>query len=551
MTNEPSHSDISASPATITCSSDHVSPDAEHPADEATQRIAQHWSESTGQRNVLAINEANDGRWVEHWTPEVSTTFAVQVPDHVVAIDCDYAPRSPESLFLGDLVDRLREADVPFVLCNSGGAGRQHLFVVTDGERSAKRLGSRASAAGLDVRRMIRLPGSPHRSGNGRSIVTEIGTAPRGSASPWAQAADVLCTPGASRTASDRLERLLLPPIPAHVHVALSHGHERAGFPSASEARAAVAVAVVRARLPFAYLVKLLTSPKNELSKSMLRRSSHKWRSQELRRLWQFANGKVGAREKEARRLVPGWLADVDASGFSGRNGLMTVAVAEHLARLAALRLSPMVAESVGGVAAGTNSSKRTARRALNALVSAGLLERAVTPTAVRATVWRLRRTYRSSGTRSWVALGTLGDLGDDLVLVAGRSVIRVVRAVLDGAETAHDVAEHVGCTPSAARSAIYRARRHGLLQPRQLKAAPQILEVCARLAYPVRGRRQSKYVRLDVERALRQGQRRSETEATVSRPMNMSLTPGKAVARKTLAAERQHNTTTHDGETR
>lgn len=93
--------------------------------------------------------------------------FAVDVDEDVVAVDVDL-PEHDEGTDL--LIETARLRGLVPVVCASGRSGHRHVFIRAGGNEG-KQLRSLAQALGLDVRRFIRPPLSPHRAGEPVSLL--------------------------------------------------------------------------------------------------------------------------------------------------------------------------------------------------------------------------------------------------------------------------------------------------------------------------------------------------------------------------------------------
>ncbi|MDP9329836.1 MAG: hypothetical protein M3P11_04240 [Actinomycetota bacterium] len=115
-----------------------------------------------GQALVIDENNRSNG-----WTPildaiQTGICFAVDVAFNIIALDADSCGQSRA---IEAIADFLIDLDIEPVVLASGGVDRSHLFACITDEALLYDIKERARGRGVDVRRFIRPPASPHRQG--------------------------------------------------------------------------------------------------------------------------------------------------------------------------------------------------------------------------------------------------------------------------------------------------------------------------------------------------------------------------------------------------
>ncbi|MCB1006482.1 MAG: MarR family transcriptional regulator, partial [Acidimicrobiales bacterium] len=178
--------------------------------------------------------------------------FAVKVRPEVLALDADTHDLAEAAR---DIADEMERSGLEPVVVASGRPDNVHVLVAIDDAEIRERWCQRAKNAGIDVRRTIRPPLSPHRLG----LTTELlhPTSPlearRRLQRPRCGASD----PQARQDLSKGIRRLL------------RYGDTSQEFPSRSEGIQAFTTACVNAGRPFAYFKAALLNPKNALGQKV------------------------------------------------------------------------------------------------------------------------------------------------------------------------------------------------------------------------------------------------------------------------------------------
>lgn len=446
---------------------------------------------------------------------EAGACIATTAADHLVAVDID---QPDDHALVHAVATAARNAGLGAVTVNSGRPGHQHLWINTGNQHATRQhLTSLFRQHGWDVRTVIRPPGIPHRTGTAAAtnpadtttVINELTNTRTATALQAANAtaaithllpatATATAAAGAdarrdapdtqpNQTTTSRQHELPYgtgqrrwPNLAASVWRTITHGHANR-YRSPSEARAAVAVAVIAAGGTRDHLWHIYTNPRWPIG-ATFRNRPERWQHEETDRLATKARHWLNQRHQ----TVATWLQTAHTHRWAGTSGATDLAVIEHLARNAT---GPTVAGSAGTVAAGAAITPRTARRSLQRLVDAGWLARARAGTATRATLWKLTTPTTTRPDTSEpdlvnattptptvpqavadlgyiTTLDSLGDLGRDAGRrrSIGKAALRVLRLIADGTNTHTELAERIGVGTSTIRRHLYRLRDNNLI---------------------------------------------------------------------------------------
>ncbi len=391
-------------------------------------------------------------------------TFAVEVADALLAVDLDLDVDGfrREAAF-GCLVKAVTSAGGHPLVWASGRPGHRHLLARLAHGPNRAGVEAWAREHGLDARRVIRPPLAPHRSGHPVALVSE---------SSVAGALAALSAPVDPEVVLAGLGRQRLSP---RMRATLRHGHEAGGYPSPSEGRMALALALRGSGGSPSLLRTLLGDEGNRLGATFRRRSSQ-WQAQEVSRLWARA-GDYLAREDDraasARRGARAWCRALAQVPWVGMGGASELALAEAIGRRALEGGRRRILFPLATSALGAGVSISTARRGLRRLVAKGWLALVEAPGPRSASVWELRvpgglDVGSDKGTEKralpWEAAS--GDLGADMARWGGlgKSTVRVLRAVASGTGDPAVLAERLGVGLSTVRAHLRKLKDAGLV---------------------------------------------------------------------------------------
>lgn len=342
------------------------------------------------------------------------------------------------------LEEALGAVGITPVVVASGRPGHRHLFAsVGPPGRHRTAIERWCREAGLDVRTNgVRPPGSPHRSGlevrvlaPERSVLLEA-LAPRRSTADLGAVCDALGTAVLS----------------VRMWTTLRTGHAATGYPSASEARMALAVAAGAAGYGPEWLASVLADEANALGETWRARGAS-WQARELARLWTKAAAWREAHPRpapfrtraDALAALEDWRAALADAPWPGMGGATDLAVAEALGLLARRGGGVVFVAPLTEIALGAGVSRCTARRSLRRLCTAGWLRQERRPSPTTATLWRLLvppgRTPTPTRATDPGEEDDISDLGADLARWQGigKSAARVLREL--SGEPLHPVA--------------------------------------------------------------------------------------------------------------
>ncbi len=420
---------------------------------------------------VLDADNRSQG-WIpleEAWALGSAYAVVMRTDLFCVDLDLDRDALVRQGAF-GQLVDAIEAAGGRPVVWASGRPGHRHLVVaMTPGpDRGALEVWAKARA--LDVRGTARPPLSPHRLG-----------LPVHLASPLSEGAALGCLDAPVDPASV-LRALGQRGLSARMRMLVHNGHEAVGYPSASEGRMALAVALRAGKSSMRYLQALLEDERHALGETYRARSVS-WRSAELSRLWQRAGSYLTANAERARgdaETVARWCQALRSEEWRGMGGATDLAIAEEVGRRALASGRTRVLLPLTTAALGAGVSVSTARRGLRRLVAKGWLVLAQAPSPTCASVYALvipgahetsetgdagvHRTLARTLRPVWEARG--GDLGADMARwrALGKSAVRVLRELSGGPLGLAELAVLLSVTTSTVRAHLRRLAAVGLV---------------------------------------------------------------------------------------
>lgn len=399
-------------------------------------------------------------------------TFAIEVKEDLLAVDLDLdVDAEARAVAFSRLVEAITLAGGEALVWASGRPGHRHLLVRMEAGPGRAGVEAWARAAGLDVRQVIRPPLAPHRSG------LEVHLSSVHTPGAALDALAVMADPDAVLLALGRRR------LSARMRAVLRRGHEVGGYPSASEGRMALALALRAADGSPGLLRALLGDAGNALGATFRARSA-RWQDQEVQRLWARAGDYLVARADAGSvelARVRGWCRALESGRWVGMGGASELALAEALGRRALEAGRCRVLCPLATAALGAGVSLATARRGLRRLVDKGWVVLAEAPGPTTASVWELRvpdgleqlDVSTGDGPLAWEAKG--GDLGADMARwrALGKSAVRVLRAMAAGGCDPVSLAARLGVGVSTIRSHLRRLVDAGLV--RQLGASWEV----------------------------------------------------------------------------
>jgi DNA-binding MarR family transcriptional regulator len=408
----------------------------------------------------LRIDAANRSLgWVavaEAFAVPAAATYAVTPHAGLCVVDFDTPNVESAAAGFDHLCELASRCGLDPLVCSSGREGHRHCFIATGPLDESQRvaLDRTLREVGLDVRRTaVRPPLSPHRESAASSTFTVDDTEALRSLAVVPDPAAVqlflvgLGVPRAQRS-----------PVSAKTATLLRRGHE--GFyPSASEARMAVALSVRSAAGTVSLLSALLRDEAHPLGASFRSRTTS-WQEAELARLWDKAGAFLSVQAKAAPSVR--WHVAATRHPRTGKAGLSELAVVEVFAERGLRCHTDRIAFALDELAVTAGVARSTARAALRRLVDAGWLTVHAPPSATLATVWALtfpdgEDTSLPSGSLQSPAAFLAIPLGVDAgrhgsVGKAPLRVLRLVEAAGAAGVTAQDAACALGVTAQTVR---------------------------------------------------------------------------------------------------
>lgn len=462
---------------------------------------------SSGSRGLL-LGSGNEGLgWksidelVEQGVP-----FAVEVRDGVFAVDCDLDHNGfQRELHFAALLRGFESARVPFVVAASGRPGHRHLLARLNTGPDYDGLVDWTRAGGLDVRKTIRPPLSPHRSGLPVALLPPvsqedesqpyerqgIGTHVIGCNSEHSGNQRVSTNVGIYRQVALAVQALSCPHDPGRILRAVGsnglsrrmgrvvqEGHQAGGYASASEARMGLTVAARARGLSPAYIGRLLTNPANAIG-STFRERPASWQQHELSRMWEKAGVylSVGRNTATPEGNLPltgeMYLLALRSVTWRGMAGSTDLALAEGIGRRSSGSCAQRVLLPLTEAAVLAGVSLATARRSLRRLCAGGWLRLVEAPSPTHASVFALSLPpgvsrpeatttddkHADVNSEAVPTDDSIQDLGSDVARwgALGKSATRVLRELLPGPATAPDLARQLGVSVSTIMSHLRR----------------------------------------------------------------------------------------------
>ena len=337
-----------------------------------------------GERARLLDTDNSAEGWIDVAAAASSgVAFFVEVAPWILALDAD---THEASVALEDLATDLIEHGHRPVVVASGRPGNRHLFVVLANEAHRSHWARLAASDGIDVRRHIRPPLSPHRNGRRVELIYPGGVA---------EAVDSLAPP--PQVSGGRR-------LSANMASLLRHGqHPGRSYTSRSEIVQALATGALNAGWNYARFQNALLDPNNlggaRYQEMLARDYTHadRW----LQTCWTKAEAFVGRRPAKTEPSKP--MLEVLASIRTSATNHRWPGRTASTDRAIFLALCDF-AESGGqisGFAAGVRavgieagvSSPSTARKALRRLTEAGWIRQLHQGSGSFASLWALSTT--------------------------------------------------------------------------------------------------------------------------------------------------------------
>jgi hypothetical protein len=408
---------------------------------------------------LIGPDNKSIGRTSIHQAAKRCLCFAVELADDIIGVDAD-TPKAAHYI-RNVLVDELESRAIRLVIQNSGTPGHLHLFAVIADNQLKAQVESAARLHGCRAGQPLRPPLSPHRRWLRVSLVT-----PETPAEALKALAPRPPAPGGKRKTT----------FSARIFRQLRSGDPEGAYRSRSEMIQGFALAAVNARLPEAWLVKVLLDPHNrggekiqQLARKQGEREAQRYVAMVYRKAQSYAatHPSFGGRPEviaEIERRV-----DSACERWTGRSGATDRAILEaHLniaRRCGSLEHGASVREVA--VLAGINSisTVSSAHGRLERDQYLRRVEKANHGAAARYVVG-----LPKSRSRTIVPMGALGDcsgreLGADVFRWGGglgKSAARVYSALLIGGTT-EELAGRLGSTVSAVRKQLRRLATVGL----------------------------------------------------------------------------------------
>ena len=436
-----------------------------------------------------------------------------------VDLDLDHDALVRQRAF-NQLVDAIDAAGGRPVVWASGRPGHRHLVVAVAPGPNRTALEVWAKERGLDVRRTARPPLSPHRLGHPVRLIAPL------------RASDAAADLDAPVDPALVLRSLGQRALSARMRMIVHNGHAVGGYPSASEARMGLAVALRAGGGTVRYLQALLEDARHELGASYRARPAS-WQGAELSRLWQRAGSYLAAEAERAggdAAEVAGWCRALRSGVWRGMSGASDLALAEELGRRALASGRTRVLLPLATAALGAGVSLSTARRGLRRLVAKGWLVLVQAPGPTCASVYALKVPAHRAGASEIIAdRGTLeedlrpvwevrgGDLGADMARwrALGKTAVRVLRELSEGPLGLHELAARFRVTAGTVRAHLRRLGAAGLVREeggRWLANSYDADEIAER--FGTRGRRKRDEATYAEARQARNEARRRWSEA-------------------------------------
>ncbi len=299
--------------------------------------------------------------------------FAVEVRPEVLALDADTRDLAEAAC---DIAGEMEQSGLEPVVVASGQPDRVHVLVVIDDAELREQWRHRAKNAGIDVRRTIRPPLSPHRLGLPGALVEP--TSPDEALRRLQQPRYAASGLRARQHLSDKMLSLL------------RYGDTSQKFPSRSEGIQAFATASVNAGLPFTYFRKVLLDPKNELGQKVRDQPDP---DRYLRLSWRSAEKYVAEHPLEdTRREARDTVAAIrrTAADHSWRRVSDQAVLMALCNRAEAVGTVDALDMSVRDIAVEADVDKSTVQRALTRLQDRGWLEQVRAGRGLAASTWKL-----------------------------------------------------------------------------------------------------------------------------------------------------------------
>jgi hypothetical protein len=328
------------------------------------------------------------------------SAFYVEVAEHLLAIDADDVGAGYFTL-----TETLADLDIETVEIASGGEGRRHLYVsldasVTPGLRAD--LTAALRRLGLDPRRTIRPPLSPHRLGRQVTLlaptdVTEVLARLDRRATTAEQAARLLARlPSHVETPAIAAPGPLLAPLSDDILRLLREGNTEGRYASTSEAIWAVELAAAVRGWPVGRVIDALSgSPLWSQSSGIDRDGEQYVEADYARALQRVAERPRTGTAEDVRLLIAQLMASADRyrfrSGFGSRPETLAKAVQGMLDVAMKAGTIDGLNVSCHLLADHASMSSSAAARALSALQRQSVIEVTTKAQGEMATTYRLR----------------------------------------------------------------------------------------------------------------------------------------------------------------
>jgi len=320
------------------------------------------------------------------WVPiadaiSAKVAFTVDVAEDILPVDSD-RPDNASAVY--ELVEELRRHRHPSVLVASGQVGHFHVFARVADRTVRERFAQRARDVGLDVRKSIRPPLTPHRLGLRSQLL---------------QPAD----PNAA------LAVLRVPGLSARMRQLLRQGDPERGYRSRSEVVQALALGAVNAGWSLQRLLWELSDRRNlggEKVQEMMARNGRAEAERYVRKSFTKAEARAlkapEIRDRDAAcRTIEALIDEADRHPWSGRAGASALAVLHAHFDVSSRKGSLEYGLAVREAAERAGLSTPTASKAQRGLIAAGWLRRISTGSGCVASAWKLSFPTRAHLTHS------------------------------------------------------------------------------------------------------------------------------------------------------